>query len=707
MIIPRKILRIVSVVAALLAGGLTSQAATYTWTTAAGGTWDTTATNWSSANATWVSPGANLALFDTSLTSGSTVTVSGNVYLFSGKSITANQTMTLASLDASSGITFGNATASTVAVANGKTLTINANLNAPTGSGGVYFNGPGTIQLGGNNTFTAGQVHIGENANATVEQIGGVITSAPGEGMSIGYVLGSANSTASYTLSSGNLSLTGSLRVGNLRNGASITGTATGTMTVNGSGVLLQASTITLGNDGNTSNVGRADGTLELKQGTVQVNVIDHVTSGAGGKSSATLKLGGATGTAVLQGNVNSTLPIGSLTAGADVPITLMGNNVTIKSTRAVGTSITTSVYNAIGESGGSYGLTFDGVTGSIAKLYAANTYSGETNIKGNSTLQLMHANALQTSTLNYTVANTGTVVFDSTVAGNAFTFGGLSGDKNLALTNNATAAIALTIGANTASYSGNLTGSGSLIKNGSGTQTLSGANAYTGTTTVSVGTLLIGNTVGSSASLASGSTVSVSASGTLGGYGTIGGATTITDGNLAPGASSAGSLKFGGSLSLVASAGTPQTQIELGGTSFTLNTTEQYDRIKLTGATPTLTLAGTLSVSLINSFSLADNQAFGIFQLNSGATRSGTFSGLASDGSLVGTFGGKNLYITYSADFGDSGAVVLTGGNDIALYTVPEPSTWALLASGLAMFTIFLRRRAKRDASPAAVLSP
>jgi autotransporter-associated beta strand protein len=234
------------------------------------------------------------------------------------------------------------------------------------------------------------------------------------------------------------------------------------------------------------------------------------------------------------------------------------------------------------------------------------------------------------------------------------------------------------------------------LTKADGGTWILSGNNTYTGNTTVNAGTLLIGNTVGSSASLASGSTVSVGASGTLGGYGTIGGATTITDGKLAPGAS-AGSLKFGGTLSLVGSSGAPQTQIELGGTSFTLDSTEQYDRIKLTGATPVLTLAGTLDVSLINSFSLADNQAFGIFQLGSGATRSGTFSGLASDDSLVGTYGGKNLYITYSADFGDSGPVVLTGGNDIALYTVqtiPEPSTWALVAFSLTTAMVLRRRR-------------
>ncbi len=62
--------------------------------------------------------------------------------------------------------------------------------------------------------------------------------------------------------------------------------------------------------------------------------------------------------------------------------------------------------------------------------LNAANTFSGNTSV-GGGTLDLTNANALQ----NSTVATGGTgIMFDSSVASHAFTFGGLGGSGNLAL---------------------------------------------------------------------------------------------------------------------------------------------------------------------------------------------------------------------------------------------------------------------------------
>jgi fibronectin-binding autotransporter adhesin len=87
-------------------------------------------------------------------------------------------------------------------------------------------------------------------------------------------------------------------------------------------------------------------------------------------------------------------------------------------------------------------------------------------------------------------------VIFESTVAGNAFTLGGLAGATALALTNNAStpAPIALSLGNSiptAASYTGNLSGTGgSIVKIGSNSQSFGGTDTYTGTTTVAAGTL-------------------------------------------------------------------------------------------------------------------------------------------------------------------------------------------------------------------------
>ena len=128
--------------------------------------------------------------------------------------------------------------------------------------------------------------------------------------------------------------------------------------------------------------------------------------------------------------------------------------------------------------------------------LSGANTYSGATTIT-TGTLNLSNQNAVQSSTLTM---GGGTLVFDQSVSGNAFTFGGLAAASagagyNIALLNNAgsPAAVALTVGGNNANttYAGVLSGTGgSLTKVGTGTLILSGSNTYTGTTSINGGLL-------------------------------------------------------------------------------------------------------------------------------------------------------------------------------------------------------------------------
>ena len=78
-----------------------------------------------------------------------------------------------------------------------------------------------------------------------------------------------------------------------------------------------------------------------------------------------------------------------------------------------------------------------------------------------------------------------------------------------------------------------------------------------------------------------------------------------------------------------------------------------------------------------IDDFELAEEMSFNILRV--GGTLTGQYDGL-DEGSLVGNFSGQDLFITYAG--GD--------GNDVTLFTVPEPTTvliWSMLAGlGLAV---------------------
>ncbi len=88
-------------------------------------------------------------------------------------------------------------------------------------------------------------------------------------------------------------------------------------------------------------------------------------------------------------------------------------------------------------------------------------------------------------------------IVFDSVVGTHAFTFGGLGGSGNLALLDNASNAVALTVGGNNSStnYSGALSGgnSSTFIKIGTGTLTLTGASTDSGTIKINAGDINVG----------------------------------------------------------------------------------------------------------------------------------------------------------------------------------------------------------------------
>ena len=130
--------------------------------------------------------------------------------------------------------------------------------------------------------------------------------------------------------------------------------------------------------------------------------------------------------------------------------------------------------------------------------LNAANTFSGQTRIANATTrLRLGHAAALQNSMLNLASADAGSLEFSTNAS--TYTLAGLEGDRpaaTIGLTNTSGAPITLVVGGNnqTISYAGGLSGTGQLVKNGSGTLTLAGPNTCAGGYTINAGVLQFGD---------------------------------------------------------------------------------------------------------------------------------------------------------------------------------------------------------------------
>jgi len=176
--------------------------------------------------------------------------------------------------------------------------------------------------------------------------------------------------------------------------------------------------------------------------------------------------------------------------------------------------------------------------------LSGANTYSGGTQIMAG-TIRLAGDDALGIGGLDTTGA--GTLDLD----GHHQTVASLDGLFGSGITNSSTAASIFEV-SNSGSFSGTIEdgdGQISLVKSGTGTLALSGANSYRGATSVNGGTLFING----DQSTATGMT-SVGYGATLGGSGTIGGDVTVADGGtLAAGGAldAAGRLTINGDLVL------------------------------------------------------------------------------------------------------------------------------------------------------------
>ena len=185
------------------------------------------------------------------------------------------------------------------------------------------------------------------------------------------------------------------------------------------------------------------------------------------------------------------------------------------------------------------------------------------------------------------------------------------------------------------AAFGGTISGSGNLIRNGSGTWSLNGTNTFSGNCTINGPTLVNGNLP---ASL-------ISVFGTLGGTGTVGRVSMGGNGILSPGLSP-GSLTTSNLAFIV----TSKYRVELNGT----NAGTGYDQLKVNGAVNNLASA-TLNATL--GFASASNTSFTIIDNDGSEAVTNTFLGLPEGATL--NINGTPFRISYAGGSGND--VVLT----------------------------------------------
>ncbi len=582
---------------------------------------------------TTVASGATLSLDNVAIgTEGLTI---------NGAGVGGNGALIGSGTAASSG-TVAMGSASTIGVAAGTDqLTL---LGVVSGGFALTKIGAGTLISSGSNTYTGGTLINGGTLAVTANNALG--TTAGGTTIASGATLDLRNVTygTAETLTV---------------NGGTIA-TSTGTSSFAGNVVLGANSTVNVaGSQLTLSGVvsGANRGIDKQNAGTLVLagaNTYTGATNINGGtlRASATNRIADASAVTVASGAVfdlnNFSDTIGSL-AGA--------GNVTLGSaTLTAGGNGTSTTYSGVVS--GTGGLTKAGA--GAMTLSGANTYTGTTTINAG-TLRASGGNAIA-DTSAVTLANVAGASLDlanDEAIGNLSTGGATGG--NITLNANT-----LTVNeAGTTTYSGAISGTGGLIKQGAGALTLSGANTYSGQTRINAGTLAAGanNVFGDSTSV----------------------------------------VVNGGVLSLATRsdtvAGVQLLSGSITGTSGVLTSTSDYD---LQSGTVTATLAGTVALnkstggtvllSGANTYSGATNINAGTLRLGAAARIADTSATTVAGGA---TFDLNNFAETVGSIAGagtitlGSGTLTAGGNGTSTTYSGAISGTGGLTKAGAGVMTL------------------
>jgi fibronectin-binding autotransporter adhesin len=439
-------------------------------------------------------------------------------------------------------------------IGTGGTMAVSLGTLSRSAGGAVDFSGTGTID-----TLTA-------NAGGTI--LGGWATHGGGANWAVsagtGAVAGNITALGAYTANTwaagNNTDITAATAAANLTTNsvrfsgaAPFTVTITGTSTISTGGVLITPTA-------NTAATIFTGGTLAT--GTNQDLVVHHHGQAAGVATIASIIAANGTGGLVKAGtgiltisgtntyagptNIGAgTLRLGVATAIPNGSVVTVGSGATLDlnnfaetigglsgwgtvTTGVAGTPTLTvaqsvdTTFNGVINNGTGTGvaLTKSGTGTLTLNNIAAGTFTGATTISQGA-IKIASPNALANNTVvNVNAANG--LLFDTTIP----TISGLAGNQNFSLQTTGSspvpnAPVQLFVGNNNAAgtYSGALGGSGTLVKIGTGIQTLSGANVNTGGIVVNGGYLVLsGNNsaAGGSAFVNSGGILQLNAANSL-----------------------------------------------------------------------------------------------------------------------------------------------------------------------------------------------
>lgn len=471
----------------------------------------------------------------------------------------------------------------------------NGRLMGPQVSGtetGVFqlgASGTGTLNIsGGLVTGSAWQIGVGSTGVGTVNVTSG--TFGPYGTLTVGGSSGGSGGTGTLTINGGVVgdNPTTPLNAGGFRFGVAQNSSGVATIT---SGTLRATSIAT--QDGATGSfIGLAGtGSVGLNSGYLQAA---HLTLGAASTGTGTLSI--ASGSASMNNLTIGGTGNGTLTITGGVMRSLNGTLGSASSgTGTVTVSNGTWLVNGNGGASNreSLGvLRVGGTSGGVGSLTIGNggyvVVSGSFVRGTNGTFALNSGGTLQIGGQDstYNVATTG-----ATASG---TMGVLVGDLDYAGTlkfaqNNSSGTLP------SSTYSGNLSGSGDLVKTGTGVLSLGGSNSYTGGTTLTAGTLALS---------------SANAIGTTGTISFNGGTLRATSNNTTDYSS-----RF-------STADNQQYSIDSNGESVTLSS-----NLTSFGGTFTKVGSGTVTLTGINTFT-------------SGSAAAGVLQGSATNLATSGTFG-------------------------------------------------------------------